>query len=94
MQGSIRWLYLPDDPQTQGDNYGHGTCVASKVSSPSFGVAKSANIVIVKVYPRAGTVLTSRIIAAWGIVAKDIATTNMHAKAVVTVAVGGEKLRS
>ena len=94
MYGSVRWLYLQDEPQIEGDENGHGTCVTSKVASPTFGVAKSANIVIVKVYPKAGTLLVSRVIAAWGVVAKDIATNHMQGKAVVNIAVGGEQLRS
>ena len=94
MQGSIRWLYLPGEPQIEDDENGHGTCITSKVASRTFGVAKSANIVIVKIYPIADTIHVSRFIAAWGIVAGDIASTNMQGKAVVSIAVLSEQSRS
>jgi len=74
MQGSLRWLYLPDQPQIPGDDIGHGTCVTSKVASPTFGVAKSANIVVVRVSLVNGRIQTSSAIAAWGVVARDIAS--------------------
>jgi len=51
MQGSLRWLYLPTEPHIQSDAVGHGTCTTSKVVGPAFGVAKSANIVVVKIQP-------------------------------------------
>jgi len=80
MQGSIRWLYLPGDPHVEGADDGHGTCVASKVASPTFGVAKSANIVVVKM---AGEMTISRYIAAFAVITGDIASANMQGKAVV-----------
>jgi len=51
MQGSLRWLYLPTEPHIKSDAVGHGTCTTSKVVGPAFGVAKSANIVVVKIQP-------------------------------------------
>jgi len=56
-------------------------------------VAKSANIVVVKLAPIAGQIHVSRVIAAWGIVAADIASENMQGKAVVINAMGGEQSR-
>ena len=94
MQGSIRWLYLPDQPQVQGDDHGHGTCVASKVASPTFGVAKSANIVVVRVSPVNGRIQTSSAIAAWGVVARDIFSGDLQRRAVVSVSMNGEHSRS
>jgi len=57
-------------------------------------VAKSVNIVLVKLYPKDGMVEPSRIIAAWATVARDITSNNLQGKAVVVAAVGGEKSRS
>ena len=91
MQGRIRWLYLPDEPQIQGDGVGHGTCVASKVAGTTFGVAKNANIVVVKISPVDGVLSASRVIAAWGVIAKDVASNNMQRKAVVCNTMGGEE---
>jgi len=54
-EGRIRWLFLPGEPNgpEERDDVGHGTCVISnlKVTSPTFGVAKSVNIAMVKVPP-------------------------------------------
>jgi len=94
MQGSIRWLYLPGEPKIKNDEFGHGTCVASKVAGPTFGVAKSANIVVVKMQPVAVDLHMSHVTAAWGIVAGDIASKNMRGKAVVSTAINSEQPRS
>jgi len=93
MQGRIRWLYLPDEPQIEGDENGHGTCVASKVASPTFGVAKSANIVVVKVPPINDSVNVSRYIAALGVIARDIASKNLQTRSVVSTTLSGEQSR-
>jgi hypothetical protein len=94
MQGSIRWLYLPGEPQIERDNSGHGSCVASKVAGPTFGVAKSANIVMVRAEPVNGVVLSSRAIAAWGLVARDITLNGMQGRAVVCSTLGCEQSKS
>ena len=91
MQGSIRWLYLPDEPAIPRDETGHGTCVASKVVGPAFGVAKSADIVVVKIHPINGILVMSRAIAGWGVVARDIASKSMQRKAVICVTLSGEQ---
>jgi len=57
-------------------------------------VAKSVNIVLVKLPPIDGMLKSSRIIAAWGTIARDITSNNLQGKAVVVAAVGGEKSRS
>ena len=93
MQGSIRWLYLPDEPQIEGDEIGHGTCVASKVASPTFGVAKSANIVMVKLPPINNSVNVSRYIAALAVIARDIASKNLQTRSVISTTLSGEQSR-
>ena len=94
MQGSLRWLFIPGEPELKFDDTGHGTCVTSKVASPAFGTAKSANIVVVKVGAINGRVSGSRLMAAWGTVAHDIASKNMQGRAVVSISMGGELSRS
>jgi len=95
MLGSIRWLYLPGEPHIEGDLLGgHGTCVTSKVASSTFGVAKSANIVVVKVSPISGTIQASHYTAAWGVVARDITSRGMQGKAVVITTLSCEQARA
>jgi len=91
MQGRIRWLFLPGEPEIEFDDNGHGTCVISKVAGRIFGVAKSVNIVVVKLAPINGRLIGSRVIAAWGVVARDIASTNVQGRAVVGIQMGGEQ---
>jgi len=90
MLGSIRWLYLPGEPRVKRDDFGHGSCVASKITGPTFGVAKSANIVVMRIYPIDDTVTVSRSIATWGVVARDIRRRNMQRRAVISTSVVGE----
>jgi hypothetical protein len=94
MWGSIRWLYLPGEPRIRGDDIGHGTCVTSKVAGSTFGVAKSANIVVVKAGPVNGRVPPSSAIAAWGVVARDITSKGLQGRAVVTTSTFCEQSKS
>jgi subtilisin family serine protease len=89
MQGNLRWLFPSNIPQNQDDEDGHGTCVASKVTGPTFGVAKRANLVIVKM-PGISTTL-SQWIAGYAAVARDISSENMEGRAVVCTTLSGEK---
>ena len=73
---TIRWLFLPGKPRVKGDNNGHGTCVASKVAGPPFGVAKSANIVVMKADP-VGRLLVSSAIAALGMLSLSDQSRNL-----------------
>ena len=91
MRGSLRWLYIPGEPQIQSDENGHGTCVVSKVMGPTFGVAKGANIVVVKVPPINGRFRMSRVFHSWAVAALDIASNNLQGRAVFTTTVDGEQ---
>jgi subtilisin family serine protease len=93
MQGSVRWLYLPGKPQIEDDDNGHGTCVASKIASPTFGVAKSANIVVVKV-DLVNDKIPPSSATAWGVVARDITLKGLQGKAVVNSATSCEQSKS
>ena len=57
-------------------------------------MAKSANIVVVKINAHGGLVRGSRYFAALGAVAGDIASNDLRGKAVVSLAVNGERSRS
>ena len=94
MRGNIRWLYLPGEPQIEGDINGHGTCVISKIATPTLGVAKSANIVVVKIEPMGGmgTLRLSNYFDAFSIVAEDIASRNLQGRAVLMTALNSEQV--
>ena len=94
MPGSIYWLHLPGDPPNRSDEDGHGTCVASKVVGPTYGVAKRANIVVVKINEEDQRILISDYIAAWGVVARDMNGHDLWGRAVVTTTLVGEQTRS
>jgi len=91
LQGRIRWLFLPGEPESESDEIGHGTCTISKIAGRNFGVAKSVNLVVVKLGPIDGQIEASRVMAAWGAIARDIASTNMQGRAVVSVQMAGEQ---
>jgi len=90
-RGRIRWLFLPGEPNTESDEIGHGTCTISKIAGGFFGVAKGVNLVVVKLAPVNRLVEGSRIVAAWGAIARDIASTNMQGRAVVSVQMASEQ---
>jgi len=94
MQTRIRWLFLPNEPQIESDDDGHGTCVTSKVSSTTFGVAKNVNIVVVKIYAIDDYIAPSRYIEACAIVARDIESNGLQGKAVICSTLNGEQSRS
>ena len=55
MKGGYRWLKPPEgtwpssDPWAPIDPTGHGTCVGDKVAGYDYGVAKNANIVLLRI---------------------------------------------
>jgi hypothetical protein len=91
MQGNLRWLFPPNEPLNyeDEDENGHGSCTASKVTGPTFGVAKRANLVVVKVPSR--TLTMSKWIAGFAVVARDIVSENLDGRAVVCTTLSGEK---
>jgi hypothetical protein len=91
MQGNLRWLFPSNIPQNHVDDDpdGHGTCAASKVIGPTFGVAKRANLVMVKL-PGSSTTL-SQWIAGFAAAARDIAEEHLEGRAVVCTTLSGEK---
>ena len=57
LQKSIEWIYALDvaTKTTDGDPDGHGTCMASKIGGPFFGVAKRSSLIIAKATPSVGS---------------------------------------
>jgi hypothetical protein len=49
MPGKVEWLYDIESDNKPNDYYNHGTCVLAWAVSPKYGVAKKANMVIVKI---------------------------------------------
>jgi subtilisin family serine protease len=88
LPGGIRWLYLPDEPPVQSDIHGHGSCIASKIAGRTVGVAKNANLVIVKAVPRSGIMSPALFIAVWAVVARDIESAELRGRAVISISMG------
>ena len=97
MPGTKRWLKIDEEywqkhavlPSTETDEQAHGSCVVSKVSGKTYGVAKKVNIVIAKV----GVKQTDTALARWYIyllqkVREDILKENLKGKAVVNLSGG------
>ena len=96
MYGSIHWLYLLGEPQIESDEIGHGTCVISKIAMPTLGVAKSANIVVVKTEPMdgMGTLRLSQYFDAFVLVTGDVVSRNLQGRAVLTTSLNSEQSKS
>ncbi|MFI2511717.1 S8 family peptidase [Streptomyces sp. NPDC018972] len=77
------WDFVQDD-RTAQDGNGHGTHVAGIVAGTSYGVAKKARIVSVRVLDDAGSGTTAQVIA--GI---DWVTRNARKPAVANLSLGG-----
>ncbi|CRG84196.1 Sexual differentiation process putative subtilase-type proteinase isp6 [Talaromyces islandicus] len=92
MPGSKRWLFPSGAAATQTDELNHGSCVLSKVAGPRYGVAKNADVVIVKVPTGPGIVdalMDSSVLDMWTRVGKDIQENNLQGKAVINFSGGG-----
>ncbi|MFK4105723.1 S8 family peptidase [Streptomyces sp. NPDC019531] len=74
-----------DDDSTADDGNGHGTHVAGTVAGSTYGVAKSANIVAVRVLDDDGSGTTDQVVA--GI---DWVTENAQFPAVANMSLGGD----
>ncbi|MGP4089146.1 S8 family peptidase [Streptomyces sp. KR55] len=77
------WDFIGGD-RSAGDGNGHGTHVAATVAGQSFGVAKQAEVVAVRVLDNAGSGTTAQVIA--GI---DWVTRHARKPAVANLSLGG-----
>jgi subtilisin family serine protease len=87
--GKIRWVPKDTPLNKQTDEGGHGTCVASKAVGNKFGVAKSADLVLVKpVYRDKDRVMEADIIRRFSVINKDVNNYKLQGKAVVNISIG------
>lgn len=77
------WDFVDNDATAQDGN-GHGTHVAGTIAGTTYGVAKKAEVVAVRVLDNAGAGTTSQVIA--GI---DWVTRHAHKPAVANLSLGG-----
>ncbi|KAK2008088.1 subtilisin-like protein [Colletotrichum eremochloae] len=78
-----RWIFAgsqADDPVMDDLAHdGHGSCVASKINGPKYGVAKKASLVIVKAGPNVGDTLDGL-----SLILQDIRKNKVQGQAVVS----------
>ncbi|MGW3289757.1 S8 family peptidase [Streptomyces sp. NPDC001002] len=82
-RASYGWDFVGDD-RTANDGNGHGTHVAGTIAGATYGVAKKAKVVAVRVLDNAGAGTTAQVIA--GI---DWVTRHAHKPAVANLSLGG-----
>ncbi|KAH0444336.1 alkaline serine protease [Colletotrichum camelliae] len=85
MPGSKSFMYTTGAEKDGYDRVNHGSCVASRANGPSFGTAKNADVVLVKL---ANPLTLYSILEAWVKVSNDVYLKNLAGKAVVSAAVG------
>lgn len=79
--------FISGSPNT--DENGHGTHVSGTIAGKTFGVAKSATVVAVKVLDKTGSGTMSGIILGLNWVVNDAKSRSTASKAVVNMSVGG-----
>ncbi|EFQ31682.1 subtilase [Colletotrichum graminicola M1.001] len=87
-EGNKRWLFASEDT-AEDDKNGHGSCVQSLVNGPLFGVAKAADIVIVKLGAR---FTLDNILFGLLLVYQDVIKNKLQGKAVVNMSLGSQLL--
>jgi hypothetical protein len=84
MAGDKRFIFTRAG-QVASDPDGHGSCVASKVAGPRFGVAKNANVVMVML---PGDMRSGDILTALFQIRVDVISRGLQGKAVVNMSFG------
>jgi oryzin len=72
------------------DDNGHGTHVAGTIAGATYGVAKKASVISVKVFGSAGSSSTSTIMQGFDWAANDIINKGRTGKAVINMSLGSE----
>lgn len=89
MAGHVEWMQMPFTQNTEDDFNGHGSCVLSLIAGPTFGTAKRANVVIVKIVETAAlTILARDLLTTFSAIFFDISDYNQNGKAVINVSWG------
>ncbi|KAK2739999.1 alkaline proteinase [Colletotrichum kahawae] len=91
--GTKDFIFAPGSAETKVDDYpliGYpdGTCMASKIFGPKYGVAKKANVVMVKLSGGSGLmgmITMTEMLTALAMVKNDITTRKLKGKAVVNL---------
>ncbi|KAJ0167124.1 Subtilisin-like protease 2 [Colletotrichum tanaceti] len=87
MEGNKTFIYLRDAEKTETDPDGHGSCIASKLTGPKYGVAKGANIVMLK-WDTDAEITMYHFFEALVEVSNDVHMKNIRGKAVVNFSYG------
>jgi hypothetical protein len=94
MHSNLTWLWpknMTSLPKT--DAFRHSLCIISKIAGPTFGVAKFADIVVVKAFHKTwAEVMPSRFLRLFGRIYEDVKDRKMQRKAVVNISCGGRSL--
>lgn len=90
--GAKDFIFAPGASATRTDETDHGmedgTCMASKIFGPRYGVAKKANVVMVKMSPdqrKRGSITMIEMLSALAMVKNDIHVRGIKGKAVVSL---------
>lgn len=88
-EGRAEWVKNFTDDGNDGDGAGHGTWTAGLVASRSYGVAKKAKVLALKVFRDDGTTDGASIIAAMDYVVSDAPNRDCPAGKVANMSLGG-----
>ncbi|KAL2757031.1 hypothetical protein ACRALDRAFT_1075748 [Sodiomyces alcalophilus JCM 7366] len=77
--------------QIDEDENGHGTHVAGTAAGQTYGVAKNANVVAVKVLDGDGSGSNSGVLDGLQFIANDVQRRNLRGKAVMNMSLGGPR---
>ncbi|OLN86981.1 Subtilisin-like protease 3 [Colletotrichum chlorophyti] len=83
--GKKGFMYAPGASQEETDFLNHGSCVASKAAGPTYGTAKEADVIAVKL---PGDLSISAIFTALVEISNDVYQKKLEGKAVVNMSLG------